>query len=87
MQDSEEFVLEIPQQSDQVTSRISREGNIKIKQSSKCLFLSLDTPEELRLENWPCFHEAGKDAIQEMIKTHHVILIPAYDANLSKTRG
>ena len=45
------------------------------------LFLSLDIPEEFRLENWPCLHDADRDAIQEMIETHHVIPIPAYDAN------
>ena len=44
-------------------------------------FLSLDIPEEFRLENWPCLHEAGRDAIQEMIETHRVLPIPAYDAN------
>ena len=41
------------------------------------LFLSLDIPEEFRLENWPCLHDAGRDAIQ--IETNRVIHIPAYD--------
>ena len=44
-------------------------------------FLSLDIPEEFRLENWPCLHDAGRDAIQEMIESHRAIPIPAYDVN------
>ena len=55
--------------------------------------MSFDIPEEFRPENWPCLYNVGRDAIQEMIETHRVLPIPAYDANsrsiplvLSKTQ-
>jgi hypothetical protein len=45
-------------------------------------FLSLDIPEKFHLEKWPCLHDSGRAAIQEMINMHFVILILAYDTNL-----
>ena len=52
---------------------------LHVKKSPLIFFLPLDIPEEFRLENWPCLHDAGRDAIQEMIESHRVIPIPAYD--------